>query len=594
VGGHYRVCRNDRFRMGMDLSTQSRAKNMVGKINGKEIAINYFEKMVEAERQKERERSNGSELSPYQNKMLPRQVWETEVNRLLLKEIFEKMNLNASSEQLFEYIKKNPPREVYSIPQFQTDSVFDSSKYIQFLNDPRAYENEGMRMLEQHTKDMAIPMQTLQTLISAQGEPAPSEVTYEYRVENEKVKFEFAKFNPSALSLDSTEMSESAINRYYKDHSDLYNSEEQADLYFVKFPKIATANDIVIVRNDLLELRKKINNSDSIFQEEAKVESDDEATASHGGDLGWISKGAMVPQFDSVAFSLPLNVVSEPVQTQFGFHLILVEKKEKKDSTMQIKVRHLLRKISPSSETLDRLNGQTDSLHKLISADGIKAALKKGSSVSLDSTGLFARGDAIPKAGYLSGVGSFAFNHDVDDVSEIIENEEGYFIFQIKQKLKKGLQPLSVVRQKIVYRLTDSLKMEKAKKRFEEALKKMQDKNDILGFSKIDALIKTGTTDTVTRARYIPDVGLNNQAVAAAFSLKIGAVSNIIKTSDGLFLVKPLWQKKIDVLPMNDASITALRQKLETQTVQKIYYDWYLDYRSRANIVDNINQFYMD
>jgi peptidyl-prolyl cis-trans isomerase D len=582
------------FAWGMDLSSQSRAKNVVGKINGKELSINYFEKMVESERQKERERSNGAEISPYQNKMLPRQVWETEINRILLKEVFEKMQLTASPDQLYEYIKKNPPREVYSIPQFQTDSMFDTSKYIQFLNDPRAYENEGMRMLEQHTKDIAIPMQTLQALIAAQGEPSVTELAYEYRLENQKAKFEYAKLNAAALSIDSTELSESAINRYYRDHSEMYNSEEQADLYFVKFPKVATTNDLGIIRNDLLDLRKRINNSDSIFQEEAKVESDDEATASHGGDLGWISKGTMVPQFDSVAFSLPLNVVSEPIRTQFGFHLILVEKKEMKDKAMQVKVRHLLRKISPSAETLDRLNAQADSLHKSISSDGIKAAVKKESRIALDSSGIFARGEMVPKIGYLSGVGSFAFNHEVDDVSDIIENEEGYYIFQIKQKLKKGLQPLSVVRQRIVFKLTDSLKLEKANKRFEEDLKKMSDKNDILGLSKIDSLIKTGTTDTVSGARYIPEVGLNNQAVAAAMACKIGVVSPIIKTTDALFLVKPLWQKKIDAVPANDPSLAQIRQKIESQMVQKIYYDWYLDYRNKAKIIDNVNQFYMD
>jgi len=45
------------------------------------------------------------------------------------------------------------------------------------------------------------------------------------------------------------------------------------------------------------------------------------------GDLGFFRRGAMVPEFDEAAFSLPLNQVSEPVKTNFGWHLIMVTDK---------------------------------------------------------------------------------------------------------------------------------------------------------------------------------------------------------------------------------------------------------------------------
>lgn len=43
-----------------------------------------------------------------------------------------------------------------------------------------------------------------------------------------------------------------------------------------------------------------------------------------GGDLGYFTRGQMVPQFDKAAFELPVGELSEPVQTQFGWHLITV------------------------------------------------------------------------------------------------------------------------------------------------------------------------------------------------------------------------------------------------------------------------------
>jgi peptidyl-prolyl cis-trans isomerase D len=582
------------FAWGMDLTGRTRTRNVVGKVNGKEIPINYFEKKVEQERQQERERSGGADIPPYQNRMIPNQVLETEVSRILLAEAFEKMQLGASSEELFQYIKRNPPQEVYRIPQFQTDSVFDTSKYIQFLNDPRAYENEGMRMLEQYTREMLIPMQTLRILLSFQGFPSQAEVAYQYRAETEKAVFEYAKLNPSSLPFDSAELPGTLVERYYTEHPDSFYSEEQADLYFVKVPKIATVNDEKLIYNELLEVRKKINTNDSLFKEEAKIESDDEGSAGRGGDLGWISKGTMVPQFDSAAFTAPLNEVSLPIRTQFGFHLLFVEKREKKDNKVQAKVLHLLRKISPSSETMDRLNAQADTLHKLISADGIKALVNKQVGVSVDSTGLFKRGDQMPKVGYVSGASSFAFNHEVDDISDIFENEDGYYIFQIKRKLKKGLQPLAVVRDKIVGTLTDSLRLQKAEKRFEDDLKKMADKTDIVSLSKIDPLITTGKTDTVLRAQFIPQVGYNNQAAAAAFALKDGKISGVIRTKEALFVVKPLWHRLLETIPWTGNEIAGLRQKMESEAGQKMYVDWYLGLKTRAKIVDNVNQFYMD
>ncbi len=53
--------------------------------------------------------------------------------------------------------------------------------------------------------------------------------------------------------------------------------------------------------------------------------SKDTGSVSAGGDLGYFAKGVMVPEFDAVAFSSPIGTISEPVQSQFGYHIINVE-----------------------------------------------------------------------------------------------------------------------------------------------------------------------------------------------------------------------------------------------------------------------------
>lgn len=86
------------------------------------------------------------------------------------------------------------------------------------------------------------------------------------------------------------------------------------------------------------ELRQRILAGED-FAALATQYSDDPGSGANGGDLGWFARGAMVPSFDEAAFSLPLNQVSEPVKSDFGYHLIEVLEKDsnrpKEESALQ-------------------------------------------------------------------------------------------------------------------------------------------------------------------------------------------------------------------------------------------------------------------
>jgi peptidyl-prolyl cis-trans isomerase C len=71
-------------------------------------------------------------------------------------------------------------------------------------------------------------------------------------------------------------------------------------------------------------LKAKIQGGAS-FGDIAKAESDDVGTGENGGQLGGLSRGATVPEFDEAAFKQPVGEISEPVKTQFGYHLIVVD-----------------------------------------------------------------------------------------------------------------------------------------------------------------------------------------------------------------------------------------------------------------------------
>ena len=93
----------------------------------------------------------------------------------------------------------------------------------------------------------------------------------------------------------------------------------------------------------------------------ARRESADSASAAKGGDLGEWTKGSMDPAFDSAAFALPLETVSQPVLSQFGYHLIEITSR----TGNKAKGRHILLPIEIAGEHRDRLDAQADSLERL-------------------------------------------------------------------------------------------------------------------------------------------------------------------------------------------------------------------------------------
>lgn len=103
----------------------------------------------------------------------------------------------------------------------------------------------------------------------------------------------------------------------------------------------------------LLNLKNRIADGDS-FEALARAHSDDKGSALNGGSLDWVAPGALVPEFEETMNKLAINEISEPVQTQFGWHLIQVLGREQQDNSAEYKkeqVREALRKRKIEEET---------------------------------------------------------------------------------------------------------------------------------------------------------------------------------------------------------------------------------------------------
>lgn len=93
-----------------------------------------------------------------------------------------------------------------------------------------------------------------------------------------------------------------------------------------KEPKMVCANHILVqTEADAIKLRSQINNFED-FKHYARMYSAC-PSGQHGGDLGCFGKGQMVKPFEDAAFNGEIGEVSEPIKTQFGYHLIWVTRK---------------------------------------------------------------------------------------------------------------------------------------------------------------------------------------------------------------------------------------------------------------------------
>ena len=111
--------------------------------------------------------------------------------------------------------------------------------------------------------------------------------------------------------------------------------------------------DDAAVHQKLLGVREQIQNGDD-FATLAKAVSEDTVSAQDGGDLGWISPGDLVPEFEQELATLKIGELSEPFKTRYGWHLAQVLEERSYDKTEEVKQQDCQRQIRASKAEEER------------------------------------------------------------------------------------------------------------------------------------------------------------------------------------------------------------------------------------------------
>lgn len=149
----------------------------------------------------------------------------------------------------------------------------------------------------------------------------------EFKAGLEQMKINILKQYAMRKLLSSIKAEDKELEEYYEEHKDA----------FVDPAAVRASHILVDSKEKAEEIAEKIKNGLD-FAEAAK-ENSSCPSKEVGGDLGEFTRGRMVPEFENAAFDMEVGEVSEPVQTQFGYHIIKVtdKKEEAKKSFDEVK-----------------------------------------------------------------------------------------------------------------------------------------------------------------------------------------------------------------------------------------------------------------
>ena len=352
---------------GITGSTGLLTKTEVGKVNGRGIDLRTFQTVVQQNIDaRQREAPGGLGLEDIAQ--IRDEVWEQFVQNSVLDAEYHRRGITVSEDEVVEAIRNSPPPEFQKIPEFQTDSQFDLGKYQRWLTSSVA--QQYLPGLEAQYREQ-IQRAKLLRVVTADIYLSDAALWEQYRDEHEMVKIALTAIVARNIIADSAvHVSDAEIAAYYKAHLDQFDRPASAYLSFVALPRLTTAIDTAAAKARADSVRAEITGG-APFAEVAQRESSDSASAAKGGDLGEWTKGTMDAAFDSAAFSLPLNTLSQPVRSQFGYHLIEVTSRKGNKA----KGRHILIPIEIAGAHRDQLDAQADSLEKLGADKADPAAL---------------------------------------------------------------------------------------------------------------------------------------------------------------------------------------------------------------------------
>ncbi|PKA68335.1 peptidyl-prolyl cis-trans isomerase D [Pseudomonas baetica] len=318
-------------------------KNEVAKVNGEEISLNELSQAVDMQRrQLMQQLGKDFDASLLDEKMLRESALKGLIDRKLL--------LQGAEQSKFAFSEGALDQVILQTPEFQVDGKFSSERFDQVI---RQLGYSRMQFRQMLAQEMLIGQ--LRAGVAGSGFVTDAEVLAFARLEKQTRDFATlnVKADPAAVKLTDDE-----VKAYYDEHAKEFMTPDQVVIDYLELKKASFFDQVAVKDEDLQAAYQKeianlseqrraahilieVNDKTTEAQAKAKIEevqarlakgekfealakefSQDPGSANNGGDLGYAGPGVYDPAFEKALYSLAKDQVSEPVRTDFGYHLI--------------------------------------------------------------------------------------------------------------------------------------------------------------------------------------------------------------------------------------------------------------------------------
>lgn len=552
----------------------------VASVNGADILYTDWQRRSQQMVQQQQQAQSGRSLTQDEISRIDNQAFDEMVAELLLQQEYERRGITVSDDELRDYARFAPPQWVRTAPDLQTEGVFDPAKYQRLLASSQARQSGLLVSLEQYFRG-EVPKQKLFEQVTSGMFVPDAELWRSWQDATDSASVSFVVFRPSITAAD-TAVSDGELRKYYEAHRSEFDRPAHASLSVLYIPRIVSAADSAVVRTRITALRAEIMGG-ARFEDVAKRESSDSASGAEGGSLGKSTRGRLVPAFEQVAYALKTGEISQPVLTQFGYHLIKLDARAGDTLTL----RHILLRIEPSDSSAARVDRSADQLAR-IAASSEQPAKFDEAARTLKLTPFrvsVVEGEPAQHEGkYIPSVSAWAFaGARAGESSDLFDAEDGYYIARL-DTLSGGGKTFDAVKSAVRERVGLDRAVERAVPDA-QALAQAARRSSLeaAAAAKGMTVTKTGMT---TRGGAAQQFGSLGEAVGAAFALPASTLSAPIRQRDGVFVMRVDARKPADRAAF-DTQKSDLRARRVQQLRQQRLQMFLEDLRKSAKVTDN-------
>jgi peptidyl-prolyl cis-trans isomerase D len=375
-------------------------------------------------------------------------------------------------------------------------------------------------------------------------------------------------------------LSEAEVEKYYSEHAKEFEMPPQVHAAHVLVTVAQTGGSEAEdkARAKIAEVIRRAKGGED-FAKLATEFSEDPGSKAKGGDLGWISKGEMVPAFEAAAFSLARGAISpEPVRSPFGFHAIKVLE-------MRAGGKKPLKEVA--GQIRDQLGAEAGESAAHAKADEVKPPLAAAKDFMAEARRLglapiettMSKIERMPMLGGADPLEETAFTLALGGVSVPVKTPVGWVVLKSVEAIPAGVPPLSEIRDKVAA----AVRRQKGDAAALERAKKLADQARTGDFAAAAKAVGAQTGETARFSRTKPAERLPGDVQLAALRAPSGALTAPVKSPQGYYVLKVLER----VAP-NMAELAADRDRLTREVLaqkqSQAWESWVSQARAAAKI----------